>query len=61
MPIPSLASFFFRFREIENEDSQLELWGRHDGVPMRLGKRGDFYSMAYVNYGIHDIPSGNLT
>lgn len=32
----TLKSVDALFREIENEDSQLELWGRHDGVPMPL-------------------------
>ena len=36
----TLKSVDALFREIENEDSQLELWGRHDGVPMPLGCRG---------------------
>ncbi|CAK9006920.1 Hypothetical protein (Fragment) [Durusdinium trenchii] len=32
----TLKSVESLFREIENEDSQLELWGRHDGVPMLM-------------------------
>mmetsp|Transcript_53267 Transcript_53267/g.65318 ORF Transcript_53267/g.65318 Transcript_53267/m.65318 type:complete len:342 (-) Transcript_53267:61-1086(-) len=32
----TLKSVDTLFREIENEDSQLELWGRHDGVPMLM-------------------------
>ena len=32
----TLKSVDHLFREIENEDSQLELWGRQDGVPMLM-------------------------
>ncbi|CAE7241417.1 HERC2, partial [Symbiodinium pilosum] len=32
----TLKSVEALFKEIENEDSQLELWGRHDGVPMLM-------------------------